>query len=200
MSRVFCAYSLCIALMFCAAAVMYICIFFHHVFCCLCLKVMFCFSGPQEWSWCRHSLQRQSSWRDFSWNGHVDHKYSNFRCENSFVSERLFFLFVNFVCILLVCHVISCCSPFSWRLKPQGLGGSYLQRVLRGFRMSIHLMFHVFAAFLAASFWSACAVFVYKINTCGPLGPFLFGFLPLCFSCVFSDKGRISPEFEPVAH
>ena len=86
------------------------------------------------------------------------------------------------------------------RLKPQGLGGSYLQRVLRGFRMSIHLMFHVFAAFLAASFWSACAVFVYKINTCGPLGPFLFGFLPLCFSCVFSDKGRISPEFEPVAH
>ena len=30
MSRVFCAYSLCIALMFCAAAVMYICIFFHH--------------------------------------------------------------------------------------------------------------------------------------------------------------------------
>ena len=38
------------------------------------------------------------------------------------------------------------------RLKPQGLGGSYLQRVLRGFRMSIHLMFHVFAAFLAASF------------------------------------------------
>ena len=94
---------------------MYICIFFHHVFCCLCLKVMFCFSGPQEWSWCRHSLQRQSSWRDFSWNGHVDHKYSNFRCENSFVSERLFFLFVNFVCILLVCHVISCCSPFSWR-------------------------------------------------------------------------------------
>ena len=38
------------------------------------------------------------------------------------------------------------------RLKPQGLGGSYLQRVLRGFRMSIHLMFHVFAAFLVASF------------------------------------------------
>ena len=31
MSRVFCAYSLCIALMFCAAAVMFICIFFHHV-------------------------------------------------------------------------------------------------------------------------------------------------------------------------
>ena len=41
--------------------------------------------------------------------------------------------------------------PDAW-LKPQGLGGSYLQRVLRGFRMSIHLMFHVFAAFLAASF------------------------------------------------
>ena len=44
------------------------------------------------------------------------------------------------------------------RLKPQGLGSSYLQRgvwisfVLRGFRMSIHLMFHVFAAFLVASF------------------------------------------------
>ena len=44
------------------------------------------------------------------------------------------------------------------RLKPQGLGSSYLQRgvwisfVLRGFRMSIHVMFHVFAAFLVASF------------------------------------------------
>ena len=44
------------------------------------------------------------------------------------------------------------------RSKPQGLGGSYLQCgvwksfVLRGFRMSIYLMFHVFAAFLVASF------------------------------------------------
>ncbi len=60
--------------------------------------------------------------------------------------------------------------------------------------------FMCFAAFLVASFWSVRAVFVYKINTCGPLGHFYFGYLPLCLSCAFSDKGRISPEFEPVAH
>ena len=39
-----------------------------------------------------------------------------------------------------------------------------------------------------------------KLILVGHWGHFYFGFLPLCFSCVFSDKGRISPEFEPVAH
>ena len=39
-----------------------------------------------------------------------------------------------------------------------------------------------------------------KLILVGQWGHFYFGFLPLCFSCVFSDKGRISPEFEPVAH
>ena len=39
-----------------------------------------------------------------------------------------------------------------------------------------------------------------KLILVGHWGHFYFGFLPLCFSCVFSVKGRISPEFEPVAH
>ena len=95
------------------------------------------------------------------------------------------------------------------RSKPQGLGGSYLQCgvwksfVLRGFRMSIYLMFHCFM-WLQHFWWlpfEAPVLCLYiKLILVGHWGHFYFGFLPLCFSCVFSDKGRISPEFEPVAH
>ena len=67
-------------------------------------------------------------------------------------------ILLNMIRFILFRLRVSCPILFEFlicpdaRLKPQGLGGSYLQRVLRGFRMSIHLMFHVFAAFLAASF------------------------------------------------